>query len=283
MQENTVCQIVKFDNMMPATIIHHTRKSSHIVSSHWHLDMEINLLFEGGGEFYIDGKYVKLTDGGLCLVNSGEIHSAMPHIEGTDDKIINITLIIKYDFLKSVIPDYENILFEIRGVREKTEIAVLMYQISEMALKPDDDEGKNLMIMSSVCAILSILCSKCKKSKMQIDINTQRDSERIRRMLEYIHANYTQPLQQQEMAKKFYFSREYFSRFFKKYTGKTFKEYLTLYRLTRAERMLRETDRTIVQLAQENGFPDERRFIENFKRYYGMTPGEYRKDKLASD
>ena len=79
------------------------------------------------------------------------------------------------------------------------------------------------------------------------------------------------------MAQKFYFSRGYFSSFFKKYTGKTFKTYLTEVRILHAESMLKDTDNSISQIAQDTGFNDERRLIETFKKYYHITPGNFRK------
>ena len=110
-----------------------------------------------------------------------------------------------------------------------------------------------------------------------IQINTQRDTERIRGILFYVHENYAQNLIQYEVAKKFYFSREYFSKFFKKYTGMNFKEYLTRYRLMKTEKPLLTTDITILNIALEHGFSDERQMINAFKKYYGITPNQYRK------
>ena len=138
-------------------------------------------------------------------------------------------------------------------------------------------EYNNVRMLSTVCEILLILCQQCKNSKEIIQINTQRDTERIRGILFYVHENYAQNLIQYEVAKKFYFSREYFSKFFKKYTGMNFKEYLTRYRLMRTEKPLLTTDITILNIALEHGFSDERQMINAFKKYYGITPNQYRK------
>lgn len=79
------------------------------------------------------------------------------------------------------------------------------------------------------------------------------------------------------MAEKFYFSKEYFARFFKKNTGMTFVQYLTKYRIQKARFQLIHSDASMLDIALDNGFCDDRRFILAFKSQYGITPFQYRK------
>lgn len=82
------------------------------------------------------------------------------------------------------------------------------------------------------------------------------------------------------MAEQFHFSKEYFCRLFKKYSGITFTQYLTECRVVNAEHLLINTDSSIAEIAQLVGFSDEGRFISQFRKYYGDTPGSYRR-KIA--
>ncbi len=71
-------------------------------------------------------------------------------------------------------------------------------------------------------------------------------------------------------------SESRFSTVFAQETGKTFTEYLTHLRLTRAKELLAGTDRKSAQIALEVGYNDAHYFSYLFKKNLGLTPGEYR-------
>ena len=53
-------------------------------------------------------------------------------------------------------------------------------------------------------------------------------------------------------------------------------EALTQIRMEHARRQLRETHRPITEIARECGYPDTKYFFKQFKRYAGVSPGEWR-------
>lgn len=59
--------------------------------------------------------------------------------------------------------------------------------------------------------------------------------------------------------------------------GKTFKTYLTVYRLNRAKILLKDPDITIKEVAGKTGYVNDTQFIRIFKKYEGLPPGDYRK------
>ncbi len=71
-------------------------------------------------------------------------------------------------------------------------------------------------------------------------------------------------------------SESRFSTVFAQECGKTFTEYLTFLRLTRARELLAGTDRKSAQIAQDVGYNDAHYFSYLFKKNFGLTPGEYR-------
>lgn len=281
MDEQAVYQMIKFKGDNPVLIIYHTNYSSQPIVSHWHMDLEINILYEGRVDFYIDGRHEILTDDSVCLINSREVHSSIPSMEKNRDKIVGFTLIINYEFLQNMIPGYSEIYWKLEKAEERTYIAGRLHQILNLYLDRKN-EADDFKILGIVCEILSVLCERCTYKKNDVNINHQKNNERIRIILQYIHQNFQLPLTQKELADKFYFSRGYFASFFKRYTGKTFKEYLSEVRVLQAERMLEQTTGSISRIAMDCGFSDERRFIETFKKYYGMTPGSYRKHKAGN-
>ena len=61
--------------------------------------------------------------------------------------------------------------------------------------------------------------------------------------------------------------------------GIDFSKYLTDYRMKKAAQKLLETDRSIAEICREVGIPDSAYFGSVFKKYYGMTPGQWRKNR----
>ena len=65
-------------------------------------------------------------------------------------------------------------------------------------------------------------------------------------------------------------------KFFKQHMGTGFIEYLNDYRLTMAERLLKSSDSSVLEIAEQSGFDNLSYFNRIFKRKYGMSPGKWR-------
>ncbi|MFH5184128.1 helix-turn-helix transcriptional regulator [Paenibacillus sp. TAB 01] len=72
------------------------------------------------------------------------------------------------------------------------------------------------------------------------------------------------------------------SRIFKQQTGENFIRYAVRQKMKQAERLLRESDKKIGEIAEEAGYADFRYFSHLFKQAYGMSPSEYRKRQQGS-
>jgi YesN/AraC family two-component response regulator len=95
----------------------------------------------------------------------------------------------------------------------------------------------------------------------------------------YIRAHWRENVTLQDVASYCFVSREHLSRIFKKETGFGFNEYLNIYRLKKANAMLLETPkRKIAEVAAQCGFGDSNYFSKQYKKMYGISPKETRKD-----
>lgn len=279
MKEEAFLQIHWYSNPAPVLVFKHEKETAQNVNAHWHDDLEINYLAEGRLRFHVGGQEKLYESGQICLISSGEVHSSTPVFDRADEISTGITLIIQYDFLSSVIPNYDSIMFTDPQADEQKKIVPYLEEIMRL-YKDQSDISVSVRILGLVCGILSVLLDSCVVERGSVDIDYWKESEQQKMILDYIHSNYDQPLRQGELAEKFHFSKEYFCRLFKHYTGQTFKEYLTRYRLIFAEQMLRNSDSSVAEIAQRNGFPDEQSFIRAFKNQYQESPGKYRKALL---
>ena len=98
----------------------------------------------------------------------------------------------------------------------------------------------------------------------------------VGRALAAIHHNITSPWSADSLAKEVSMSRSAFVDRFTMLVGMPPIRYLTVWRLQAAKRILRETSKTIAQLAQEVGYGSDEAFSRAFKREFGLSPSRWR-------
>ncbi|MDK2808945.1 MAG: two-component system, response regulator YesN, partial [Clostridiales bacterium] len=90
---------------------------------------------------------------------------------------------------------------------------------------------------------------------------------------QYIEAHYKEPdMSIQDISKVLLVNQTYLRKMFKSEMNMTLSEYITKYRLEMAQRLIRETDYKLFQVAEEVGYSDVSYFSKCFKKYYGVTP-----------
>lgn len=101
----------------------------------------------------------------------------------------------------------------------------------------------------------------------------------MQNMLFYISQHYTEALTLGELAEQFYVSSSYVSKMFRVKLGTSFLKYINEIRLLHAAGQLRDTKKTIDQIAEESGFKNARSFSTKFREYYQILPSEYRRQQ----
>lgn len=95
----------------------------------------------------------------------------------------------------------------------------------------------------------------------------------------YINENYSEDITLETLANVSGVSVQHFCRVFKAKTGMRPMEYLAKKRLAEAKVMLLNTGESIGHIASLVGYNDQNYFGMVFKKYEGVTPSEYRKQK----
>ena len=155
-------------------------------------------------------------------------------------------------------------------LREVHRLATASASLSGMVAKPAFDaniRGVSFACLSS--SVFQYLVEIC-----QFISQCKHVAGRLRLMM---LDNYTRPdFNQAQAAQIMGVSPSYLSRLFKKEMGQNFQDMLVQMRLEKARELLRETLLRHCDIARQVGFEDERYFSQVFRRYTGLTPGQYR-------
>ncbi|OAS15606.1 AraC family transcriptional regulator [Paenibacillus oryzisoli] len=99
--------------------------------------------------------------------------------------------------------------------------------------------------------------------------------ERITRIIDYMERHFQDNLTRDMLAQLAGMSPEYFSRVFRKETGRTLGEYLTNIRINHAKRELIRGQASIGWIAEYAGYGEQYYFSRKFKQEVGMSPTVY--------
>jgi two-component system, response regulator YesN len=98
--------------------------------------------------------------------------------------------------------------------------------------------------------------------------------------MQYMNEHYREDIGVDYISAITYVTPNYFSRVFKKETGKSFTEYLNMLRIEKAKLLLKDLKLRVYEVSEEVGYNDYKIFTLNFKKYIGSTPKEYRENIL---
>ena len=106
---------------------------------------------------------------------------------------------------------------------------------------------------------------------------TKVNADKISKVKQYAEEFYGRTIRLKEVSDIVGLSESAFAHFFKRNIGQSFITYLNGVRIEKASLLLQETKELVVEIGYLTGFNTPYYFNDVFKRYMGMTPGEYRK------
>ncbi|MDK2811668.1 MAG: two-component system, response regulator YesN, partial [Petroclostridium sp.] len=121
--------------------------------------------------------------------------------------------------------------------------------------------------LSEICHITVNTINKVNLTK------SQKNAEKI---LEYVNENLSRDISINDIADWIGFSTAYVSKIFKENIGKNYIDYLNGSRIEKAKQLLKNTQLPVKEVGFRVGFNNIQTFMRTFKKYEGITPGQYR-------
>ncbi len=106
---------------------------------------------------------------------------------------------------------------------------------------------------------------------------TQGREARTVEIVSYLQSHYAE-VTLDTLSEHFHLSKPYLSKYIKEKTGSTFQDLVRELRMKKARTLLKETNRTVETIAADIGYENVEHFNRLFRKAYGMTPVQYRKD-----
>jgi len=101
--------------------------------------------------------------------------------------------------------------------------------------------------------------------------------------VDYIERNYmNNDLSLETVAEKVGKNPAYLSNLFKNETGQKFIEYVSLKRVEAGKKLLADPTIKVYEIAELTGYADVSNFNKVFRKYEGISPGEYRNSVLKN-
>lgn len=255
-------------------------------AAHIHTAVELIYITEGDFRVEADGVQAEVHPGDLVLFRSNTVHSIYSLSEKHGQyQVLKLTS----SFLLRTFGDDDSIACIFPLLKKQADIP-FVYPACELSeeirsiwlhmLSEASNKRQMLfpMIKAQSCELIVLLYRSFLSGLSQLTIPV---SENILLLIYqsvgYINENYASDLSPYECAKLLNLSYSYYAKVFRAVIGKSFTEYLIDIRLAKAHNILLLTKQSVTDVAMSCGYKNPAHFAAEYKKHYGITPGQTRR------
>lgn len=268
-------------------LFHYTSRQ-HTREATWHERLELFSPLDGKARFKTGGHLVELDCGDVLVVDNLKLHHVVD-FPGFDTRVVVISFMPEFVFsLGSPSHDYTFLLpFYSRAgkasniLRREDDHADSVHRAMAELLECYFKAEPQLRQAGSKAYLLELLFHLARHFRAAElfkweFLRQQERSTRLKPLFELLSRNYPDRVQIEEAARLVHMSKPQFMKTFKKVAGMTFVSYLNHIRLSQGIRLLRDTNRSIADIASQVGFADQSYFDRRFKAAFGQSPRQFR-------
>lgn len=254
---------------------------------HRHAEFEISLFKQGAGQYKILNTSYDISSGDVFLFGTNEVHCITE---------INAPMrLMNIQFEPRFVWGLENSLLKTsclkiffgrpHGKRNRldrknpatAEIRRLLLEIEDEFIRKDKEY--ELMINIKLLNIFALLLRSFSYSDEEVSGVNPQGFELIDKSVTYINEHLCEDLTLEDIASVANMSRTYFSSLFKKLNGISPWDYITIKRVEKSIDMIKNTNKTVLEIATECGFNSTANFNRSFKKVTNKVPSDYRGQK----
>ena len=251
----------------------------YIMNYHWHQEYELIRVLSGELEMTLDERRILMHPGDLVFVHGGVLHSGTPKDCVYECLVFDLNIFTRHNPVCGVyiqkILDRSALVFDCFE-REKFASGVIRVADHIFDAMNRRSPGYEMMVFGELYHFFALIFQD--HLYLESVPQTRRGYRKVlqlRKVLDYMDKNYSQPITLDELAAAASMSPKYFCRFFSSMTHRTPMDYLNYQRIEHACYELLTTDISVADAAYACGFGDVSYFIKTFRKYKGVTPGKY--------
>lgn len=233
---------------------------------HYHADIEVHFILSGEQIYEVADTCVALGTGDFLLIAPKVEHRVVSVSEGTEKLAL---------CFRTKDPTVKGTFVSKETPKEIQDALTTIARESE-GLLPFSS-----FVVGARTAELIALCLRMAEGKAPKtqEAGTEEDS-RFLVAKDFIEDNITRSPTIAEVAAVAHLSEKQLSRIFKEIAGETVADHIRRRRIAHAEKLLLETDLSLLEISDMMHFSSEYYFNRFFKTHAGMTPGAYRRSVL---
>lgn len=251
---------------------------------HWQDTAEIIYIKKGSGVAQVDLTAFPVHGGDIVFVPPGRLHG-LRHLRLERMEYENIIFDLSFLGLHTVDICSRKYLAPL----ERNELLLPIritpgdnyYQELSACLDENDQlcsqraTGYELGVKGNTLRFLSFLLRLAQLSPQKE--TRPEDTAKLKAVLQLLEEEYGRAISVEEAAALCGYSQSHFMRWFKQLTGASFTQYLNGFRLEKALQELRNTGKTVLEIAENCGFSNLSNFNRQFKRQFSQTPAQVRR------
>ena len=256
------------------------------VEWHWHVEFEFVLIETGTVTVGIGEQQMDLEKGYGIFINSkilhryfSEGHAVIPNFVVDPAFLAESESLIYKKYVQPIHRSALNSLIFSPEIAWQAEVLSVMRDIVAAQDSEKDVELVTSFLMQRLWHLIYLNIDET--YLVQKEGKTASEQARLQLMMQYIHENYDSKLLLEDIADQAMVSKSTALNLFRSCLDDTPVHYLLRYRLQEAAKLLVMTEKKVAVIAKSSGFESVEYFCKMFKKYYKMTPKEYRRKKLS--
>lgn len=270
-------------------------------SRHVHETIELHFILEGQRLMFVDRETYRLSPHSAIVVNHNLIHktSTAPGFPPDHHNFILQLDRSRFDQILRVagLRGFDDFGDRFNGVAtfNDSEWRLILAVIAEFKAMCTEDKNGGTVSMEDAHAFLYLqalelasIFAKARRRLLHAELEANQKvvpetvvktgvHQKVHEVALYLQTHIHESVSLEELAQRFFMSRSYLTRSFRNVTGFSVVEYMTYIRIQKAQQLLRESDRSITEIADLCGFGNITYFEKVFKTTTGHTPVQYRK------
>ncbi|MEO1208142.1 MAG: AraC family transcriptional regulator [Cyanobacteria bacterium J06638_20] len=263
---------------IPGVELFNARLLNHSFDKHFHDSYTIGISHRGEGRFWWKGKIYNTHPGEFHLINPGDVHTGqVGSREGWSFCNLYLSIFFAEKILRQLERDTQGLPTFTHPTISDASLKTAFYYLLQLL----GDRRSQLEVDTCILDVFAQLFLRHTKCNFSLTLPKQ-ETRAVTEVRDYLEAHYAENISIDVLSNLVNLSPHYLIRCFHRQVGLPPHRYQRNWQLLQAKQALR-THQPLSKIAMEQGFYDQSHLTRYFKRMFGVTPAQYRKDSFVQD